>query len=158
MDIITKAMACFSDENVSCFSVLCFGDVFEAFDSFGGLWQRKLYSTCKESYRLSMKGGASTSLRAAWRSTASGLVSGDDARSTLFAERADTFRFQNGATVRDVRRALDRGCGDGHDRGDFDVVDGYYYPGVHDYGDYDEGEKIAFSVADADADLLFIWI
>lgn len=41
----------------------------------------------------------------------------------------DSFRFYNGASVRDVRLALDRGCGL---RGDFDVLrslggDGYDY-------------------------------
>ncbi|EAZ11277.1 hypothetical protein OsJ_01131 [Oryza sativa Japonica Group] len=43
----------------------------------------------------------------------------------------DSFRFYNGASVRDVRLALDRGCGL---RGDFDVLrrlggDGYDYGG-----------------------------
>ncbi|KAF0919488.1 hypothetical protein E2562_029609 [Oryza meyeriana var. granulata] len=47
----------------------------------------------------------------------------------------DSFRFYNGASVRDVRFALDRGCGHSGLRGDFDVLQrlggesGYYYGG-----------------------------
>ncbi|KAG0461464.1 hypothetical protein HPP92_021385 [Vanilla planifolia] len=133
MDIITKAMACFSDEN--------------------------LYSTCKESYRLSMKGAVDVPPGSVEEYCVGPCLKETTLVLHCLQNALDTFRFQNGATVRDVRRALDRGCGDGHDRGDFDVVDGYYYPGVHDYGDYDEGEKIAFSVWLMLMQIcLFIWI
>ncbi|MQL77628.1 hypothetical protein Taro_010037 [Colocasia esculenta] len=66
------------------------------------------------------------------------------------------FRFYNGASVRDVRYALHRGCGHGGRRGDFGLADridgaglgyGGYYHGDYD-GDYyfDAGNMLVVSL------------
>uniref|UniRef100_A0A0E0JGH2 DUF7731 domain-containing protein n=1 Tax=Oryza punctata TaxID=4537 RepID=A0A0E0JGH2_ORYPU len=109
-----------STEDIVARAIICFND-------------RYIYSGCQGQYRLGPEGELRVPAAAAEAFCGGPCLA--ETRLVLGCVDGimDSFRFYNGASVRDVRLALDRGCGL---RGDFDVLqrlggdgEGYYYGG-----------------------------
>ncbi|XP_052140448.1 uncharacterized protein LOC127760261 [Oryza glaberrima] len=107
-----------STEDIVARAIICFSD-------------RYIYSGCQGQYRLGPEGALRVPAAAAEAFCGGPCLA--ETRLVLGCVDGimDSFRFYNGASVRDVRLALDRGCGL---RGDFDVLrrlggDGYDYGG-----------------------------
>jgi hypothetical protein len=107
-----------STEDIVARAIICFSD-------------RYIFSGCQGQYRLGPEGALRVPAAAAEAFCGGPCLA--ETRLVLGCVDGimDSFRFYNGASVRDVRLALDRGCGL---RGDFDVLrrlggDGYDYGG-----------------------------
>ncbi|XP_072959613.1 uncharacterized protein [Typha angustifolia] len=117
-DIVGSALTCFSNHYV--------------------------YSSCQDSYRLGAEGNINVRPE-----DTDEYCNGPCLHETNLVLHCingilDNFRFYNGASVSDVRYALNRGCGHTHGRGDFNALD---HSEEYAYGDfYDHGNKLAIPI------------
>ncbi|WOL18377.1 hypothetical protein Cni_G27172 [Canna indica] len=120
--IIATAMACFNDQAV--------------------------YSSCQESYRLNAQGTINVPREATDAYCGGPCLTETKLVLSCVDNILYSFRFYNGASVRDVRYTLDAGCGHSGRRGDFNVAehlddDPYSYGYDHYYG---HGNKLTVPV------------
>ncbi|XP_062208302.1 uncharacterized protein LOC133909762 [Phragmites australis] len=110
-DIVGRALFCFND--------------------------RYIYSGCQGSLRLGPQGALDVPPASTEAFCGGPCLAETELVLRCIGDIMDSFHFYNGASVGDVRFALDRGCGHTGLRGDFDVLqrlggdgyhgDGYYY-------------------------------
>uniref|UniRef100_A0A0D9UZ63 DUF7731 domain-containing protein n=1 Tax=Leersia perrieri TaxID=77586 RepID=A0A0D9UZ63_9ORYZ len=98
-----------STEDIVARAIICFND-------------RYIYSGCQGQYRLGPGGSLDVPPAAADAFCGGPCLAETSLVLGCVDGIMDNFRFYNGASVRDVRLALARGCGHGGSRGDFDVL------------------------------------
>ncbi|XP_008781073.2 uncharacterized protein LOC103700950 [Phoenix dactylifera] len=115
VDVAAKALTCFNDHYI--------------------------YSSCEESCRLSAAGTIDVPLEATDQYCEGPCL----VETKLVLQCVDSilynFQFYNGATVQDVKYALNTGCGHTSKRGDFNVLE-RLEGGNGEYGYYGHGNKL----------------
>ncbi|KAJ3694068.1 hypothetical protein LUZ60_009548 [Juncus effusus] len=130
------AQCCMSDNAV--------GIVGRALECFNDNY---VYSSCQESYRLTAQGAINVPLTATDSYCGGPCLEETNLVLKCIDDIMYNFRFYDGASVRDVRFALSRGCGHSAGRGNFNVLQnlgarGGNYNGYDDYY-YDDAINLA---------------
>ncbi|XP_078152971.1 uncharacterized protein LOC144548145 [Carex rostrata] len=92
----------------------------------------RIYTCCEDEYRLSIAGILNVPRRAADTFCDGPCLTETQLVLSCVEDEMNTFTFQNGAMVSDVRYAFQRGCSDSSKRGDFNVEP----HGPDEYSDY----------------------
>ncbi|KAJ3670914.1 hypothetical protein LUZ60_008340 [Juncus effusus] len=95
----------------------------------------RLYTCCDDPYRLGIQGILNVPHQAANEFCNGPCLAETQLVLSCVEDELNTFKFQNGAYVSDVRYALQRGCTVGARRGDFNVGEPHE-PDDYNYNDY----------------------
>ncbi|KAJ1692322.1 hypothetical protein LUZ63_009020 [Rhynchospora breviuscula] len=96
----------------------------------------RVYTCCQDEYRLSITGILNIPPHAANNFCEGPCLEETQLVLSCVEDELNTFRFQDGAAVADVRYALQRGCSNSDKRGDFNVGEPHEPDDYSDYYDH----------------------